>query len=378
MKTDDGTNKILSVCVAAYNMERYLGDCLSSFVIGADLEALEILIIDDGSRDGTHEIAIRYAEKYPRTFHVTRCERNTGYGNVVQKGIETATGKYFMVVDADDWVNTDAFRDFIGFLKACDADLVLSDRIICRDDDQNKSWLDIRSGPFLYNKTLPVAKAASAIWDFSIHHMIVKTAILHDAGIRLGEGFYTDIELAWFPLPRIRTAVVTDVCIKTYRRRAEQSTTALNCYHHRRDMERVLKRMAGSLAEIRNQNLAPNHMRLMERKLTGAVSLYFYWMLNAPSTVKTRGLSGEMRALYRELKPEFAKMENPGFEFFPNQLIRTNYYCFSLMRVAYKLSPRLLNAFFCFVNYVLPEGTNRRQSVRSAYHKIRRLMKTNA
>ncbi|MDI6743329.1 MAG: hypothetical protein QMD11_11405, partial [Smithella sp.] len=152
----------------------------------------------------------------------------------------------------------------------------------------------------------------------------------------------------------------------------------LNCYSHRQDMELVLRRLGGSLAEIRHQNLPPEHMRLMERKLTGAVSLYFYWMLNVPFTIPVRGLSGEMRALYRELKPEFEKMENPDFEFFPNQLIRTNFYCFSLLRVAYKVSPPLLNAFFRFVNFVLPEGTKRRLAVRSAYRRIRRLVKTTA
>jgi glycosyltransferase involved in cell wall biosynthesis len=378
MKNDDNTKKILSVCVAAYNMERYLDDCLSSFVVGEHMDALEILVLDDCSRDRTLEIALRYAEKYPLTFNVIRGERNAGYGSVVQKGIEMATGKYFMVVDADDWVNADAFRDVIGFLKTCDADLVLFDRIICYEDNENTSRLEIEKGDFNYNTTLPIAEAASAIWDFSIHHMMVKTSILHDTGIRLGNGFYTDIELTWFPLPRVKTFVVNDACIKTYRRRAGQSTTAVNCYNHRQDMELVLMRLTRSLEEIRQQRLSREHMRLMERKLAGAMSLYICWMLNVPFSVPVYGLSTEMRRLYRALKPEFDKMENPGFEFFPRQLIRLNFYCLLPLRATYKVVPALLNAFFNLVNRVLPEGTNRRLAVRSVYRKVRRFMNATA
>ena len=72
---------------------------------------MEILIVDDGSKDDTAKIADEYAAKYPEIVKAIHQE-NGGHGEAVNTGLKNATGLYFKVVDSDDWVNKDAILLF--------------------------------------------------------------------------------------------------------------------------------------------------------------------------------------------------------------------------------------------------------------------------
>ena len=104
--------KYLSVAVPCYNVEEFLDQCLSSFADDRLRGPLEVLIVDDGSTDSTPEIARRYVERYPDIFRLIQKE-NGGHGSAVNAGIQNATGKYFRIVDGDDWVDTDNLVRFI-------------------------------------------------------------------------------------------------------------------------------------------------------------------------------------------------------------------------------------------------------------------------
>ena len=84
--------KILSIAVPCYNSEAYMEKCIDSLLVGG--EEVEILIVDDGSKDGTTEIADRYQEKYPTIVKAIHQE-NKGHGGAVNTGVENATGLYF-------------------------------------------------------------------------------------------------------------------------------------------------------------------------------------------------------------------------------------------------------------------------------------------
>ena len=94
--------KILSIAVPCYNSAAYMRKCIESLLVGG--EDVEILIVDDGStKDNTAEIADEYEKKYPgicRAIH----KENGGHGDAVMLGLAQATGKFFKVVDSDDWV----------------------------------------------------------------------------------------------------------------------------------------------------------------------------------------------------------------------------------------------------------------------------------
>ena len=97
-------NKVLTITVPSYNVEKFLENTLDSFLDERILEDLEVLIVDDGSKDRTAEIGKQYEERYPDTFRVISKE-NGGHGSTINRGIKEARGTYFKVVDGDDWVD---------------------------------------------------------------------------------------------------------------------------------------------------------------------------------------------------------------------------------------------------------------------------------
>ena len=91
----------VSVAVITYNMQDYLNRCLDSLVIEPSLmEQLEVLVVNDGSKDSSSAIAHEYEAKFPCTFRVIDKE-NGNYGSCVNRGLAEAQGKYIKVLDAD-------------------------------------------------------------------------------------------------------------------------------------------------------------------------------------------------------------------------------------------------------------------------------------
>ncbi len=106
--------KLLTFAIPSYNSQDYMEHCIESLLPGG--EDVEILIVDDGSKDSTAEIADSYEKKYPgivRAIH----EENGGHGEAVNAGIRNATGLFFKVVDSDDWVDYEAYMKVLAKLR---------------------------------------------------------------------------------------------------------------------------------------------------------------------------------------------------------------------------------------------------------------------
>lgn len=86
--------KLLTVTVPCYNSQDYMENCIKSLLPGG--ERVEIIIIDDGSKDNTGRIADEYAEKCPSIVRVIHQE-NGGHGEGINQGLKQATGTYFSV-----------------------------------------------------------------------------------------------------------------------------------------------------------------------------------------------------------------------------------------------------------------------------------------
>ena len=117
--------RILSFIVPAYNVAWCLEKAVDSILCEACMDEIEILIINDGSTDTTAEIAEHYVARFPRTVRLINKE-NGGHGSAVNTGACLARGKYFKVIDADDWIVTENLPRFIDCLKTCEADVVLT------------------------------------------------------------------------------------------------------------------------------------------------------------------------------------------------------------------------------------------------------------
>ena len=106
--------KYISFAIPCYNSEAYMEKAINSILPGGD--DVEIIVVNDGSKDGTQEIAERYQEKYPNIVKAVQKE-NGGHGDAVNYGLAHATGKYFKVVDSDDWVDEDSLLKILEAVK---------------------------------------------------------------------------------------------------------------------------------------------------------------------------------------------------------------------------------------------------------------------
>ena len=106
--------KYLTITVPCFNSEKYLRRCMDSLIIGGN--DVEIIVVDDGSTDQTGEIADLYAKCFPDIVTVVHKE-NGGHGSGVNTGLKLAKGRYFKVVDSDDWLEETAYRELLKKIK---------------------------------------------------------------------------------------------------------------------------------------------------------------------------------------------------------------------------------------------------------------------
>ena len=130
--------KILSISVAAYNVEKYLDQLMQSVIASGAIDDLEVLIVNDGSKDGTADKAMEYQKKYPQSVRLIDKE-NGGHGSTINRGITEATGKYFRALDGDDWVHSEHLGKLVEKMKNIDADYLLRPNLSKRVADDFKT-----------------------------------------------------------------------------------------------------------------------------------------------------------------------------------------------------------------------------------------------
>ncbi len=123
-------DKVLTISIAAYNVENYIRQALDSLIDKRIIDDLEIFVVDDGGTDQTLTIAQEYADRYPRTVFPVHKE-NGGYGSTVNYSIEHATGKYFKLLDGDDWYETEGILQLVEQLKQIETDVVSTPYFTC-------------------------------------------------------------------------------------------------------------------------------------------------------------------------------------------------------------------------------------------------------
>ena len=137
-------NPTISIIIPAYRVEKYIGDCLNSILQqkGVSADALEILVIDDGSPDRSGEIAIELAKEFP-FLKVIRKE-NAGVAAARNTGIEAATGQWLYFVDSDDWLAEGAIEAMLGAVKKHPAADILLFDAWQNEGDKETSWEHFR------------------------------------------------------------------------------------------------------------------------------------------------------------------------------------------------------------------------------------------
>lgn len=176
--------KILTVTVPVYNTEKYLDKCLGSLVVANDLmDLLEVLVVIDGSKDNSIEIARKYEVNYPNTFRVIDKE-NGGHGSCCNVGVSEAKGKYIHFLDSDDWFDEN-FSSYLIRLKNEKAEVVFSKRVNERIFDNST---EIHKYQYIeYDKIYTLESLRNLGFSFSIHEVSYSVALFRRYHVRFRE-----------------------------------------------------------------------------------------------------------------------------------------------------------------------------------------------
>ena len=230
-------NKVLSVVIPSYNVEQYLEQTLQSFLDKEILNEIEVLIVDDGSQDATAAIGKKYEQLYPESFRLISKE-NGGHGSTINRGIEECTGKYFKVVDGDDWVNTEDFVKLISELEKCDSEYVFTNYYEYYDDINEKKPVNFNR---YENGKCYKFSDITDIHNIPMHALVIRTDVLQNNNIRLDEKcFYVDAEYIAFPVPYVNSIKYFDLYIYMYRLNLSTQSVSVTGYQkHIEDHIRV-------------------------------------------------------------------------------------------------------------------------------------------
>lgn len=253
-------DKILTVIIPTYNMSAYLRRCLDSLLVSTVVRPLlEVLVINDGSKDNSSEIAHEYETKYPNTFRVIDKE-NGNYGSCINRGLKEANGKYIRVLDADDWFDTNELNKFILQLKDVDVDMILTPYNIVDNSGKitNKmNYEDISFGDiFLFQNYSNISVY------LAMHSLTYRTELLRNINYVQTEGIsYTDNEWVFFPQHFVQTCVYIPFIIYNYVVGREGQTIdpkvlAKNASHNEKLVRSMIK-FSNSLVDL-NKNTYSN------------------------------------------------------------------------------------------------------------------------
>ena len=212
--------KYISFAIPCYNSQDYMAHAIESILPGG--EDVEIIIVNDGSKDRTSEIAHEYMEKYPTIVKVVDKE-NGGHGDAVNSGLTYATGKYFKVVDSDDWVDEDALHKILEVLRhmeedAMELDMLIANYVYEKVGAAHKKVIH-------YRNVLPQDEIFR--WDdmghfhldqyILMHSVIYRTDMLKLIQLHLPKHtFYVDNIYVYYPLPHVRKIYYMDVDFYRY------------------------------------------------------------------------------------------------------------------------------------------------------------------
>ena len=245
--------KVLTFVVPAYNSEQFLDKGIPSMLAPEILDKLEIIIVNDGSTDGTAAAAQKYCDRYPETVRLISQE-NKGHGGALNTGCAAAQGKYLKVIDADDWVITENLPELIRQLETCTSDVVLTQyHTVDISNGEVKEWKCL-SPEFGRNFTfdLIMAQWRSFKWGFTLHGMTYRRDFYQKAAYLLPEHvFYEDYDFVTFPGCQAATIMPLDLFIYEYRiGDVNQSVSAANQLKRIGHTETVLQEMLGKYSRL--------------------------------------------------------------------------------------------------------------------------------
>lgn len=291
-------SKILTISIAAYNVEQYIEQALDSLIDERIIDDLEIFVVDDGGKDKTLEIAKRYAEKYPQSIFPIHKE-NGGYGSTINTSVKLATGKYFKQLDGDDWFEKDNMYRFVELLKTIDVDMVATQTVnfdeVSNGKELGDTFSNLDEKEYIFDE-MPFKSF------LRMHCSTFRTAIMKENIPPITEHcFYTDLEYVNYPVPYINKIYVCHFAVYIYRiGREGQSVSVEGLKKHYKEHQIVLNDLC-RLYESMDKAYAVKRNAVLTR-LVNEIGLHFKYLCYFRMS---RESYNEIKSFYKKLKGSY-------------------------------------------------------------------------
>lgn len=289
--------KLITFAVPCYNSAAYMHRCIDTILEGGRQYDIEIILVNDGSKDATGAIADRYAAEHPGVIRVIHQE-NGGHGEGVNQGLRNASGLYYKVVDSDDWLDVPALRNVLEKLREFSAEEYPVDMLVCNyvyehAEDQTQKVMR-------YTNVFPVGRVFtwSDIGRFRpsqyllMHSVIYRTGLLRDCGLELPKHtFYVDNIFVYQPLPFVNSIYYLDLDLYRYFiGRADQSVNEKVMIARVDQQVRVTRIMIAShdLDAVRSAHKKLARYMLGYLSMMMSISSIFLILTNTPESLGKR------------------------------------------------------------------------------------------
>ena len=206
----------VSLIIPVYNVENYIEKCLNS-VVNQTLKDMEVIIVNDGSKDLSKQKIQKYLEKYPWIKYLEK--ENGGLSDARNYGMPYATGKYIAFLDSDDYVEKTMYEEMYNIAEKENADMVDCDFVW---EYPNRKRKDI--GEIYKTKKEMIEKCRVVAWNKIIKREILeKTKIKFPVGLR-----YEDMEFFYKLVPYINKVSFIKKCFVHYVQRENSIANTQN------------------------------------------------------------------------------------------------------------------------------------------------------
>lgn len=206
-------SKILSIIVPTYNIEQYISKCIETFkqINEKYYSYFEVIIVNDGSTDNSVQVVNDLVRNSSLDIRIISKE-NGGHGSTINVGIIEARGKYFKVIDGDDWIDARSFILLLEKLQTIDVDMVISNY-----SEQHVYNNSVKHINFLEKITPNIIIEGLPYRRIPMHALTYKTSILKDNEIKLNEKtFYVDVEYTLLPMKYVKNYIYYNLDIYQY------------------------------------------------------------------------------------------------------------------------------------------------------------------
>ncbi|MBO6292859.1 MAG: glycosyltransferase [Selenomonas sp.] len=256
---------MLSIVVPVYNCADYLKGCLDS-ILEIDVENYELILVDDGSQDGSPAICDAYAEKYAhvKVLH----QENQGPSAARNHGIDIAQGKYLAFVDSDDWIDDGLFADFLSYMENDDElDICISGVAKNFPDGREEDYFPPLGGRLVHTEKFFDSKEAlegmfaKADYFWFLPGKVYRRELFQSDRLDQTVATSEDLDLNWTLFKRARKIFYSDVCRYHYFMNENSLTENAKVVKRNNDDLKIYRRL------LKQEDISPFCREMLEMRV---------------------------------------------------------------------------------------------------------------